>query len=332
VGTDWLKIEWDITAETENTSLVFDLGLVSADYYIDNVLVYDKTAEASEESKESEAPATRLTIAKPKAVITIPKSDNEKTAIIDEAMKTWITAMVGHYKDRVRAWDVVNEPMAESGQLRPGEASPSASDEFYWRLYVGETYAAKAVEYARIADPTAKLFINDYNLEVNEAKLNGLLSFVQQTDAILTAKGIAVVDGIATQTHADIRDTAAITVLKRQIDNMFAKLAATGKLIKLSELDIRVGTTTPTADLLQRQADMYRYVVESYLRNVPVAQRYGITVWGVNDRGNGSWLEDDSPCLWDDKFARKPAYKSFADGLAGEDLSAGWTYGDITNN
>ena len=39
VGTDWIKIEHDFTAESANNSLIFDLGLVSADYYIDNVIV-----------------------------------------------------------------------------------------------------------------------------------------------------------------------------------------------------------------------------------------------------------------------------------------------------
>jgi GH35 family endo-1,4-beta-xylanase len=119
-------------------------------------------------------------------------------------------------------------------------------------------------------------------------------------------------------------DTAAI-------ERMFQKLAATGKLIKISELDIAVSSesepsspVSPTDEQFAKQADLYRFVAEAYTKYIPAAQRYGITVWSVsdNEKEHEYWLKNDVPCLWDGKYARKHAYKGFADGLAGKDVSA----------
>ncbi len=67
---------------------------------------------------------------------------------------------------------------------------------------------------------------------------------------------------------------------------MFIKLAATGLKIKVTELDIRVNPSNivgfvPTANVLESQAALIKYVVDSYFRYVPASQRYGITIWGV---------------------------------------------------
>jgi endo-1,4-beta-xylanase len=118
----------------------------------------------------------------------------------------------------------------------------------------------------------------------------------------------------------------SINTSKSGIDNMFQKLAATGLKIRVSELDVRINPDntagfTPTSALLATQADMYKYVVQSFLKNVPASQRYGITVWGVND--GGSWIitsqkQADNPLLFDDNFGKKPAYYSFLLGLKGK--------------
>ncbi|WP_321331610.1 endo-1,4-beta-xylanase [uncultured Bacteroides sp.] len=308
VGTTWTQVEKTITPSTaDRTKLLFDFGETACTFYIDNIVL----------SKNVTTKSRALT----RAAIVIEKTDEEKTQIIGDAMTDWISKMVTHCKENVKAWDVVNEPMRESGELRDGSES-TGDDVFSWIKYLGKDYAVTAFKLARQYGngDTDKLFINDYNLETNEAKLAGLIEYVNYIES----KG-AKVDGIGTQMHLSLsgKDDSGIATLKGQIDKMFQTLAATGKLIKVSEFDVALGTSSPTDVQYAAQSDIYRYVVDSYKKYIPEVQQYGITVWSVSDAAeeHENWLPDDAPCLWDADYARKYAYKGFADGLAGKDVS-----------
>ncbi|MFV0554901.1 MAG: endo-1,4-beta-xylanase [Mangrovibacterium sp.] len=307
IGTTWAPYTGTITTTTDDKSrLVFDFGATACTLYIDDI----KFVVAGEEESEGSGGG---------AIVEIPKTDKEKTQLISDAMESWIKEMMGHYSADVHAWDVVNEPMQESGIVRDGvvgvEEAKMASDEFYWQKYMGKDYAVQAFKWAReygTANPDAKLFINDYNLETNMDKLDGLIDYVKYIEA-----AGAQVDGIGTQMHI------SHTTDKESIATMFEKIAATGKLVKVSELDVRLGTDAPTAEQLEAQMEMYRYVIDTFKEKVPAEQQYGITIWGISDHENEHeyWLPKNSPNLWTAKYARKAAYKGVADGLAGRDVS-----------
>ncbi len=300
-STSWQQVTWTITGTGNETGLNFDLGLIAGTYYIDNVVVTSGAAETS-------------------GPTIIEKTDEEKTEIITAAMEDFISQMVTHYKDNITAWDVVNEPMLESGEVRDGNVSDVSDDTFYWQKYMGKDYAVTAFNLARqYGNATDKLFINDYNLESNMTKLEGLISYVQYIES-----NGANVDGIGTQMHI------SYTSDKDMITEMLTKLAASGKLIKISELDVRLGTKDPTEEQLAAQAEMYQFVVDQYKAIIPTDQQYGITIWGISDNEDEHeyWLPDESPNLWDANYERKHAYKGVADGLAGEDVSEGFS-GDL---
>jgi endo-1,4-beta-xylanase len=231
-------------------------------------------------------------------------------AKVDEAMGVFITGMVNHFKSKVRAWDVVNEPFTDFPVALRNNANTSTTpaDVFVWSHYLGRDAALKAFNYAKAADPTADFYMNDYNLESNNAKLDSIIAFVAE----LRAKG-AKIDGIGSQVHTSTTANLA------GIDNMMRKLAATGLKVRVSELDVR---TSPSGDnakaLAVDQPAMYKYIVRSYLTNVPAAQRGGITVWGINDKN--SWLYNNGaelPLLYDDAYNKKPAYDAFLQALLG---------------
>ena len=298
----WTAISVQLT-NTSDVKLSFDMGyLPDVTYYIDDIKIVENTATQS-------AQAT--------GAVVIEKTPEEKAQIIGDAMESWISQMVSHYKNDVHAWDVVNEPMNEDGTLRDGNVAEPAADEFYWVKYLGKDYAVTAFNLARqYGNPDDKLFINDYNLEYSLEKCDGLIQYVNYIES----QG-ATVDGIGTQMHLSLSSDTV------KIAQMFQKLAATGKLIKVSELDIKVGTSSPTDEQLAQQAALYRFVVDAYMKYVPEGQRYGITAWGVsdNEQEHVNWIPDDAPNLWDANYARKYAYKGFADGLAGRDVSADFT-------
>lgn len=299
VGAAWSQVSLKITPSTaDKTKFVFDFGESVATYYIDDVVLTD-----------GEGGSSGPTI--------IEKTDEEKTEIIRAALVDWISQMGTHYKNDVFAWDVVNEPMKGNGDLRDGTDDHMEGEEpddyFSWVRYLGKDYAVTAFNLARqYGNPTDVLFINDYNLEYSPAKLDGLLEYVKYIDS----QG-ALVDGIGTQMHISYTSDSA------SIIQMFQKLGASGKKIKISELDVRLGTKDPTPEQLEQQADMYRFVMEMYQEHIPVENQYGVTIWGISDntQEHEYWLPDESPNLWDADYQRKHAYKGAADGLAGYDVS-----------
>ena len=322
--TAWTKVTYNPTttpggmvATVDNPAMNFRflLGAVkNMTYYIDGVIVDDITAAQSASSEK------QILRAGP---VIIEKTPEEKEKIIGEAMESWISQMVGHYKNTVHAWDVINEPMNDNGSgLKTGEGKILGANEFYWQDYLGKDYAAIAFKLARrYGNQDDILFINDYNLESGSlSKLNGLIDYVKYIES----KG-AKVDGIGTQLHLNINWTN-----KENIAKMFEKLRDTGKLIKVTELDISISKEqnpanpiSPTTEEFAQQADLYQYVVDMYIKYIPAERRFGITVWGVsdNEKEHQYWLKNDAPCLWDANYQRKHAYKGFADGLAGKDVS-----------
>jgi endo-1,4-beta-xylanase len=302
--TNWAVYEWTFTANNASKNIVFDMGYTANTYYVDSVSVTLTNPTAS-----------AATFA-------------EQQTRIDTTLKNFITSSVNRYKDKVHAWDVINEPFDDNGLIRTGTSS---SDAFYWGDYLGDRDAsknvlangdsmvAKAFRYAHAADPTAKLFLNDYAHETNTRKMDSLIALVTR----LKAKGVPI-DGVGLQMHM------TYLVSNTAIDNALMKMARLGLLLKITELDISVNlgdqTNPETANfvlsptMLPQQAAKYKYVVESYLRNVPEAQRFGITVWGVGDAD--SWLRNrtpyhtkDYPLLWDEGYNKKEAYTEFLRGL-----------------
>jgi endo-1,4-beta-xylanase len=281
---NWAQYTWAVTLIAGETAPQVRFNFpVAGTYNIDNVTV------------NSTAP--------------VALTQAQIAANIDGALNSYVTGMCTHYAGKVKAWDVVNEPMTDgNGDLRTNLNTfnnKGATDFFLWSQYLGRNYALKAFQYAKAADPNALLFINEYNLESNNSKLDSLLGYVKE----LQNKG-AHIDGIGTQMHISINTPLA------GIDNAFVKLAATGLKIRVSELDVRInpGNTpgfAPTGALLGQQSTMYNYVISSYKKNVPAAQQYGITIWGIDDPD--SWIiisqkDVDAPLLFDAGFAKKPAY------------------------
>jgi GH35 family endo-1,4-beta-xylanase len=235
-------------------------------------------------------------------------------AKVDSLLKTTIQTIAGHFKGKVRGWDVINEMFSDgpAGTIRNNSntANATADNVFVWSEYLGRDFGVKAFTYAAEADPDAKLFINDYNLEYSTAKLDSLIAYVAE----IRGRG-ARVDGIGTQMHVNINTN------KDAIDNHFKKLAATGLLVHVSELDIGVNTNNAASivftDALETtQAEMYNYIVTSYMRNVPKPQRYGVTIWGLLD--NQSWRYKngaDYPLIYNAAGGKKKAYEAVLNAL-----------------
>lgn len=296
VTTSYAKISYDylIPAGVTAFQLAFDLGGTQNTLYLDDVSVTD-------------------------ASVVPPPTGGALTVIVDNAMKNHIQTVVNRYKGKITAWDVINEPFTDAAELRNNTNTPvpaGRTDVFVWQNYLGRDYASKAFSYARAADATADLYMNDYNLESSTAKCDAFVALAKELKAANTG-----ITGVGTQMHCNINTSYTM------IDGMFQKLAATGLKVRISELDIRlnpsekVGAVGSSTALLNLQAAMYNYVIKSYLKYVPEAQRGGITVWGVAD--SDSWIvvsngKNDAPLLFDASYTKKVAFAGMLQGLKGQ--------------
>lgn len=233
-----------------------------------------------------------------------------------DRMREHIDRVVGRYRGKVDAWDVVNEAVNEDGSLRD---SP-------WRRIIGDDYVEQAFRFAAEADPGAELYYNDYRMYV-PAKRAGVIRLVRR----LQAAGLRI-DGAGIQGHWRL-DRPSRAQAERTIDEL---AAAAGKVM-ITELDIGLlprptveaggapaERTAPTVELdpyrtgltpsgQRRLADRYAALFRLFARRSEVIDR--VTFWGVDD--GRSWLNNHPvrgrtahPLLFDRQLQPKPAYNA----------------------
>ena len=216
-------------------------------------------------------------------------------AQLGQLMNDHIALEVGRYKGRLAAWDVVNEPFNEDGTYR----------QTLWYNGLGTGYIAQALTAARAADPAARLYINDYNVEGVNAKSTALYNLVKS----LKEQGVPI-DGVGLQAHLIVGQVPA--TLQQNIQR-FADL---GVDVAITELDIRMTLPSDSTKLAQQAAD-YKAVMNAC---VAVARCAGVTVWGFTD--SDSWIPSTFPgqgaaTPYDENYAPKPAYHAIAEALGG---------------
>lgn len=172
-----------------------------------------------------------------------------------------VTAEVGHWKGKCYAWDVVNEALNDDGTYR--------SDVFYDTI--GPDYIPIAFAAAAAADPGAKLYYNDYNIEYTGPKSTAAIRLVKEIQAM----GVKI-DGVGLQSHFVVGGTPSEKV---QIANMksFTEL---GVDVAITELDIRIVLPGTAADTVQQRADYTSTVCAC----MAVKRCVGITIWDYTDK------------------------------------------------
>jgi endo-1,4-beta-xylanase len=236
--------------------------------------------------------------------------DFEGTSDEWEAMvKEHVQTVVSHFRGSVAGWDVVNEAFEDDGTLR----------DTIWRRHLGDDYVATVFQWAREADPEARLFYNDYDLAVHPAKLQAVLAMVDS----FKQRGITI-DGVGMQLHTELSHPSI-----EEIRKAAQAVADRGLLVHFSELDVRgnpwpgsgpIRYTTYTSEFAAAQRDRVRDIVRVF-QNLPEASRYGITTWGVSDVD--SWFRSyvkimDWPLLFDEDYEPKEAFRGFVEGLSAD--------------
>ncbi|KAI9703516.1 MAG: hypothetical protein M1820_005820 [Bogoriella megaspora] len=216
-------------------------------------------------------------------------------ATLIAAMQAHITNEVTHYKGQCYAWDVVNEALNDDGTFRE------------WELYniIGPAYIPLAFEAAAAADPTVKLYYNDYNIETAGAKATAAQNIVK----MIKAYG-GKIDGIGLESHFIVGETPSAAA---QASNM-ASFTALGVEVAVTELDVR--ETLPESSAQdQQQAKDYVSTVQACLQTKNCV---GVTVWDFDDQY--SWVPSTfsgqgAADLYNSALQPKPAYTSILSAL-----------------
>lgn len=209
-------------------------------------------------------------------------------------LRRHISVVAGRYAGQVRAWDVVNEPFDEDGTFRSG----------LWLDTLGPAYIADALRAARAADPGARLYINDYNVEGIGPKSDALLRLVQS----LRASGVPI-DGVGMQAHLILGQVPA------SMQQNIRRFVDAGFEVAITELDVRMELPS-TPEKLARQAADYGAVADACLA---VRGCVGLTVWDFTDRY--SWIPSVFPgqgaaTPYDEALRPKPARAALAASLS----------------
>lgn len=282
----------------------------------------------------------------------IPLTPQEKSDTLTWAMNKWISGMMQATEGKVKSWDLINEAISGGGNvngfyaLQTEATSEHNPQDFYWQDYFTPEMYGPIVEkaardaYAAVEGTTPedlKLFINDYNLESdwdNNQKVKSLVYWI----GVWEKKGKELgwntkIDGIGSQMHISYyEDPQILESKKKAIQNMLKIMAETGKLVRISEIDMgyvdKDGKDVTTAQLEKlpieervakekAMAEHYKWIIEQYFKIVPVSQQYGICQWCLTDSPTDSgWRPGQPVGLWNLNYQRKPAYGGFADGLA----------------
>lgn len=321
VTTDWKEVDVTTTCNGDNAlRLLLNIGKYAGTLYIDDFEVYYT-----------------------KSSNTIPLTDEEMKEALTPVLQNWIYGMMEATEGKVKAWDVVNEALsgedkdgdgkfdlqsAKRGNVKPDDAK----NNFYWQDYLGDiNYVRTAVAAARkgFADAGGnpedlKLFINDYNLESDwdqNGKLKSLIKWIKDWEA----DGVTKIDGIGSQMHISCYGNPQTQEAKKNaIENMLKLMAESGKLVRISELDMgyvdandkEVKTADMTEEQHKEMRALYEFVVKKYLELIPENQQWGICQWCATDSpANSGWRAGLPTGLWDSDYYRKHTYGGFAAGF-----------------
>ena len=211
------------------------------------------------------------------------------------ALAHHVETLVGRYRGRVVAWDVVNEAVAARGGLR----------RTVFLRALGPGYVAEAFRLAHAADPAARLYYNDCEAEACGPKSDAVYALVRR----LLDDGVPI-HGVGLQMHLRATHPPAPAAFAANV----ARLAALGLAVRISEMDVRIRRVR-RGDPLALQRRVYEDAIAACAGMPGFA---GVTFWGVTDAH--SWIHDefgeDAPLLFDRDYAPKPAYFGVRAALA----------------
>ena len=256
-----------------------------------------------------------------------PQTAQEKNDTIYYALNAWCDGLMSINQGRIKSFDLIDEPIDANAVLENGMFDLKHSTEsIFWQDILGsENYApivsrmsSSAFEKHGGDLSELKFFISETGLD-DPQKLESLKYWISIWD-----NNGAKIDGINAKLNLNYSEDAAKQAANvASLDNLLANLASTGKLVRLSNFDIKYQDATGafvtadkiTPDQRQQLADYYGYVIKSYMNKIPHDKQAGICKGNLADTSDpvGLGSIDSNSKDW----VRNATYKAFCDALGG---------------
>jgi GH35 family endo-1,4-beta-xylanase len=233
---------------------------------------------------------------------------------LDDVLENHINAVVGRYKGKIYAWDVVNEIIMSSAHgLRNNDLLITNGDYSVWsETSTDDSLIRKAFEFAHAADPDAKLFVNDENsygggpYYENHVLWNQMQSDLLYSYVLAWVSAGVPVHGVGMQLHLDEGNPPVYSM----IENDIIRYGALGLEVHFTEIDVRIEDPV-TAEKLQNQAVIYNKIAQLAMKYPSIVTSF--VTWGVSDKyswiGQPGYFDDySSALLFDAGYNPKPAY------------------------
>lgn len=257
-----------------------------------------------------------------------PQTAQEKTDTINYALNAWCDGFMKINAGRIKSFDLIDEAIDPTAELENGKLDLKHSTEkIFWQDILGsENYAPAVASAARAAYEKydgdlslLKFFISETGLE-EQKKFESLKYWIDIWDA-----NGAAIDGINAKLNLNYSEDATTQQANEaSLNSLLDNLASTGKLIRLSNFDIKyldATGATVSADKItnaqrQKLADYYGYVIKSYMNKIPHDKQAGICKGNMADTSDpvGLWSIDSKSKDW----VRTATYKAFCDALSGK--------------
>jgi endo-1,4-beta-xylanase len=226
-----------------------------------------------------------------------------------QRLSNHIHTVVAHFKGKVVGWDVVNEAISDGGDGQTENLRHSP-----WFRAIGPDFLTLAFKWAHAADPDAKLYYNDYNIEQGASENKG-----KHASSLLLLKRLikegAPINGVGIQGHWHLN--TKIPDVEKAIEDY----KALGLNVSISELDVTYTgensgafpaadyAGTVSADAFHKQAEVYAKLFSIFERHAKTISR--VTFWGLSDRR--SWRSRQKPLLYDAQLQPKLALQAILD-------------------
>ena len=257
-----------------------------------------------------------------------PQTEEELQDTIMYALNTWCDGLMKINAGRIKLFDLIEDAIDTKTVMDNGMFDlKHSTSKIYWQDILGSEYYAPVVsaiagnKFAEHEGDASllKFFISETGLE-DQQTFESLKYWINIWDG-----NGAKIDGINAKLSLNYsEDATTLEANKAAYEKLLENLATTGKLIRLSNFDIKykdaegsnVSASEITSDQRQKLADFYAYAIRTYMSKIPNDKQAGICKGNLADTSDpvGLWSIDTKSKDW----VRTATYKAFCEALSGQ--------------